>query len=197
MSHEGTSRARTALRAGLGSMAALALLAVMGGAAAQEYGESHGTLVVRQSLEVSGDGFSADSAVKMQLTDPDTGEVTDLGTLTSDGGGGLTGSITLPDGLTPGAYTLSATGVTPTGTTRVLSAGVQIPGVGAEPVPVQPSAGIPLWLLVLLPVLGLLAVGGAYWWLAIRRRRDGGQPEVAELPEETTGPDSGSGSEPG
>jgi len=194
----GTRRKMVALWAGLGSAVALTVLTAMTGAAAQEYGESHGTLVVRQSLEVSGEGFTANSAVKMQLRAPGTGETTDLGTLTSDGGGGMTGSITLPDGLTPGAYTLTATGVTPEGTTRVLSASVEIPGVGAELAPVQPSAGMPAWLLALLPLLGLLAVGGGGWWFAIGRRRRHAEPAAAAGPsEDAASADSGGGSEPG
>lgn len=174
------------------SAAMLAILALMPAASGQQYGESHGALAVTQSLKVSGDGFTALSAVKVQLANPDNGETIDLATLTSDRAGGLAGSIALPDGLVPGTYRLTATGVTPEGATRVLSASVQLPGVSAAPEPVEPVGGTPLWLLVLLPILGLLVGTGAGWWFAVARRtRPAEQPVGDASTEETTEAEGG------
>jgi hypothetical protein len=167
-------QARAGLRTRVGVLVGLVTLTVSvvaAGGSAQEYGESRGTLAVTHSLEVSGDGFSPSSAVTVELRSSSTDEAVDLGTLTADGTGRLEGSINLPGSLAPGPYALTATGVTPEGATRILSAGVQVPGLDTQPAPVEPAPGIPVWLLALLPVLGLLLVGGAGWWLAAARRR--------------------------
>jgi hypothetical protein len=168
---------------------AVVILGSISVAVAQEYGESRGALTVRQFLEVSGDGFSANSAVKMQLTNPSTGETINLGSLTSDGVGRLTGSIILPEDLAAGTYTLAAIGVTADGATRILSAGLQTPGAAAEQTPCEPSGGLPVWLVVLLPVLGLLLMGGVWWWFAIGRERWKTERPAADegLPGEATG----------
>jgi hypothetical protein len=155
----------------VGAVMTMAIPAPAPIALAQEYGESHGPLTVSQFLELSGDGFSASSAVKVQLTNSSTGETIDLGTLTADDAGRLAGSLTVPQGLAPGTYTLEATGVTSDGATRILSAGLQTPGAAGGEVSCEPSGGLPVWLLILLPVLGLLLIGGACWWFTIGRER--------------------------
>jgi hypothetical protein len=173
----------------VGAVMTLAILVSAPTVAAQEYGESRGNLTVGQFLELSGDGFSANSAVKVQLMNPGTGETIDLGTLTSDDAGRLAGSLTLPVGLGAGTYTLAATGVTRDGATRILSAGLQIPGAAVDEVPCEPAGRLPVWLLVLLPVLGLLLMGGACWWFAVGRERWKSERPAAEggLPGETVG----------
>ena len=97
-------------------------------ASAQEYAQETGDLELTKSivLTISGDGFVGDSVVFLSLTLDGTNEVIDLGTLDTDSTGAFSGSITLPDDLAPGTYTISATGVTEDGATRVLSATVSI-----------------------------------------------------------------------
>lgn len=99
-------------------------------AAAQEYAQETGDLELTKSivLTISGDGFVGDSVVFLALTLDGTDEVIDLGTLDTDPTGAFSGSITLPDDLAPGTYTISATGVTEDGATRVLSATISING---------------------------------------------------------------------
>lgn len=140
-------------------------------AGAQEYGESSGSLAItsRVSLEVSGVGFMADSEAKMVLT---LGDVRiDLGSLPIDASGGLAGALALPDGLEPGTYLLSATGVTPDGSTLVLSADVAIGTGEALEEPTPSSGGAPTPLVFLTIVLGLALVTTSLgWWRASRAR---------------------------
>ncbi len=97
---------------------------------AQEYAQETGDLELTRPkvLTLSGDGFVADSVVFLTLTATGTDQVIDLGTLETDSTGAFSGSITLPDDLEPGMYTLSATGVTEDGATRVLSAEASLGG---------------------------------------------------------------------
>jgi len=162
----------TALGVAAMALLALAVLAVMPGAVAQQYGESQGTLAVSHLMEVSGDGFSPGSTVKMGLRRDGTDETTDLGSLACDGAGRLAGAIALPEGLPGGRYTLTATGVTLDGATRVLSAELQVPGSGSDETPDESSDGVPKWLVVLLATLAPVLAGGAWWWgYAAGRRR--------------------------
>ena len=97
---------------------------------AQEYAQETGDLELTRPkvLTLSGDGFVADSVVFLTLTATGTDQVIDLGTLETDSTGAFSGSITVPDDLEPGMYTLSATGVTEDGATRVLSAEASLGG---------------------------------------------------------------------
>ncbi len=106
------------------------LLTVAPLASAQEYAQETGDLELTSSLVItfSGDGYAADSSVLLTLTQDDSDGAIDLGTLEVDSEGILSGTITLPDGLSPGTYTLAATGLTEDGATRVLSASVAIEG---------------------------------------------------------------------
>jgi len=177
----------------LAGMIVPGILAGASTAVAQEYGESRGSLGVRHYVEVSGDGFSANSAVKMKLVNDETGETTDLGTLTSDDAGALAGSVALPEGLAPGTYTLTVTGVTDDGVTRVLSAGLGSQTVAAgEEGPGGPLGGMSVWLIAGLSVLALALAADAWRWIAnghTRRRAErpaapGGLPPEG-LPEQT------------
>ncbi len=73
-------------------------------------------------LTLSGDGFVGDSVVLVSLTTDGTDESIDLGTLATDSTGAFSGSVALPEGVGISAITLTATGVTEDGATRVLSA---------------------------------------------------------------------------
>jgi len=164
----------------LASMIVLGILAGASTAVAQEYGESRGSLGVKHYVEVSGSGFSANSAVKMKLVNDDTGETTDLGTLTSDDSGELAGSVALPEGLAPGAYTLTVTGVTDDGVTRVLSAGLGSPVVAAgEEGPGGPLGGMSVWLIAGLSVLALALAGDGWRWIANGRNRRRAERQAA------------------
>jgi len=172
----------SALAVVFGSMILVGILAGASTAAAQEYGESRGRLGVGHRLEVSGSGFSANSAVRVELVNEGTGETTALGTVTSDGAGTLAGSVALPDGLAPGAYTLTAAGVTADGLTRVLSADLTAPGLRAEQRPGTTPAGMPAMLITSLLTAALLLAVGAWWWSAVagkRRRGRRATPRVA------------------
>ena len=99
-------------------------------AVAQEYAQETGDLELTKNLilTLSGDGFVGDSVVFVTVTANGTDEVIDLGTLEVDSTGAFSGLITLPDDLEPGIHTISATGVTVDGATRVLSVEVSIGG---------------------------------------------------------------------
>ena len=165
----------------LASMIALGILAGASTAVAQEYGESRGSLGVKHYVEVSGSGFSANSAVKMELVNDNTGETTALGTVMSDDTGTLAGSVALPEGLAPGAYTLTVTGVTDDGVTRVLSAGLGSPAIVAgEEGPGGPLGGMSVWLIAGLAVLALALAADAWRWIANGRdRRRAERPAVS------------------
>ncbi len=99
-------------------------------AVAQEYAQETGDLELTKNLilTLSGDGFVGDSVVFVTVTANGTDEVIDLGTLEVDSTGAFSGLITLPDDLEPGVHTISATGVTEDGATRVLLVEVSIGG---------------------------------------------------------------------
>lgn len=157
-----------AMLAAISATAALGLL-VAQAAMGQPYGGSTGDLTATQSpvFSVSGDGFTAGSVVRVVLLDM-TGEELDLGTLAADDGGAVAGSVTLPDGLAPGRYTLSATGVTADGTLRSLSADVDLFVDSAA----DGSGGCgPLsWVLLILAVGSAAAAG----WCFFTRRQGAG-----------------------
>jgi hypothetical protein len=168
----------TALVALAGSALALSTLLTVSVAAAQEYGESVGDLMVGYYLRVSGDGFSPGSEVRIQLTRNDTGETTNLGAAATDRGGTLAASVALPEGLEPGTYVLTATGVTTDGLTRTLSTELQNPFSGPSLGQGDPS-GLQPALVTGLPVLALVLAGGGWWWLsAARKRRKAGRPDL-------------------
>jgi len=152
------------------SMAVLGILAGASSAAAQEYGESVGDLIVGYHLTVSGDGFRADSEVRIELVKNDTGDTTDLGAVATDHGGALAASVALPEGLEPGTYVLTATGVTADGLTRMLSIELQSPFSGASPATGAPSGSRPA-LTTGLSVLALALAGGGWWWLSAAGKR--------------------------
>jgi len=138
---------------------ATACLVAAPAAVAQEYVGEAGDLDVTMSATptVSGAGFAANSAVFLTLTVNSTGEVIELATLETDSLGTLSGSVMLPDDLEPGTFTLTATGVTEDGASRVLSATVTSADDSGPPV-----------MIVIAVVLALLAAIGG-WWLLKRR----------------------------
>lgn len=160
---------------------AFAVLIPVGAAAAQEYGGSTGELTVTGSaapggaLQVSGEGFVAASVVYVTLTAEATGEVIDLGTLETDSAGAFAGMVTLPDSVVPGTYQLSATGVTPDGATRVVSADVEVTSALEPTQPGESPGGLSGtgWFLLIGGIaLTLSALSAGGWWLFwVRPRR--------------------------
>ena len=134
-------------------------LIVAPAAVAQEYVGEAGDLDVTMSETptLSGSGFAANSIVFLTLTVNVTGEVIDLGTLETDSMGAFSTSVAMPDGLEPGTSTLTATGVTPDGASRVLSANVTT----AE------DSGPPVLILIVGIAVLIVAIGG--WWQLKRR----------------------------
>jgi hypothetical protein len=150
-------------------VAGLIALGSAGAASAQEYsGQSDRLSTSRSaspggSLDVSGSGFKADTVVNLALANRSTGEALDLGTLAADAAGVVTGSISLPDGLDPGTYTVTATGVTGDGATRVLSTDLEVAAGIVEP---EQAGELFLWIAV---GLAGTATAGSVWLLATRR----------------------------
>ncbi len=120
------------------------LLAMMGvlltgaAASAQPYGASLGDLLSPvgayapgDTVSVTGDGFLADSAVEITLLANVDGSVFELGSATASASGAVDATAVLPMELEAGSYTVSATGVTEDGATRVLSSEIDI--VAEEP----------------------------------------------------------------
>lgn len=167
---------------------AVGLLVVLAPAAlAQEYGPANGDLGVPagnygagDAIELSGQGFLPDSEVLLALSANATGDSFDLGTAATDSAGALSTSVSIPAGLAPGEYTVSAVGVTPDGATLTLAGAVNVAAPDAPDVTptTVADAEIPEALpfeggddgssntgtLVGVGVLALLLVGGfAYW----------------------------------
>jgi hypothetical protein len=68
--------------------------------------------------------------------------------------------VTFPDSVVPGAYTLSATGVTPDGATRVASANVEVASVLGPTQPGEAAGGLSRagWILL---IAGIAMLAGA------------------------------------
>ena len=164
-----------------GGLIAFAVLVPAGAAVAQEYGGSTGELTVTGSaapggaLQVSGEGFVAASVVYVALTAEATGEIVDLGALETDSSGAFSGTVTLPDGVVPGTYSLSAAGVTADGATRVVSANVDVVSVLGPTQPGEDAGGLSRagWILLIagIAVLAVALVGGGWWLFGVRSRR--------------------------
>jgi hypothetical protein len=169
-------RVRPTEKSGIVAVATIAGLMIVGAlwlapaASAQPYGGTTGPLTVTRSGDVwnvSGTGFMADSQVTLMLTGDGGTEVT-LGALFADSSGALAGSVPVPDGLDPGVYTLSATGVSADGATRVLSAAVTVTEEGETGVPSAP--GLPAWGIIGTVALAVLAAGVGLGLFFYRRR---------------------------
>jgi hypothetical protein len=178
---QGMRRSRRVSAFVAGGLIAFAVLVPAGAAVAQEYGGPTGELTVTGSavpggaLQVSGEGFVAGSVVYVMLSAEATGEAVDLGTLATDSSGAFSGTVILPDGVVPGTYTLSATGVTPDGATRVASADVEVASILGPTQPGEAAGGLSRtgWILLIagIAVLAGALVGGGWWLFGVRPRR--------------------------
>ena len=169
---------------GAGVLGAMLSLAFMSAAVAQgeEYPPSTGDLEASLAahLDLSGGGFAGGSAVTLSLVDQVTGEVHDLGSLMSDESGSVSGTVTLPADLPPGAYAIAATGVTGDGTQRVLSAAIEIAGPNGSVQSEGSSSSVLLWIVI---VLEAIALGAVWWWGFIGRR----SAQTADASDASTG----------
>lgn len=92
---------------------------------------------VQPVAQSSGDGFKATSPVKFYLL-----ANTYLGTLTTNESGAYSGSLPIPAGITPGVYTLQASGFAPDGSVRSLSIGVQVRSAATKAATAKSSARV-------------------------------------------------------
>ena len=110
-------------------------------AQAQEYGESLGDLTLPgpgpyapgDFVSFSGDGFLPGSDVYLTLLATTDGAISDVGIAPADSAGRIDGSFVVPLGAGDGMYTVSATGVTADGATRVLSGAIEVASPDDEP----------------------------------------------------------------
>lgn len=116
---------------------------------------STGTVKPGGTLTISGGGFKPGSTVTIRID----GVV--IATVTADESGRISVTVKVPPGTKPGAHTLTATGITPSGTPNVLGLSLAITGVGAD------VGGIPIGLIA----LGLILVGGGALAVAARKSR--------------------------
>lgn len=122
-------------------LVALLLLLMAPMALAQEYGESLGDLGLPgpgpytpgETVSFSGDGFLPDSDVYLTLLAATDGAITDVGVVTADSAGAIAGSFVVPLEAGDDNYTVSATGVTPDGVTRILSGAIEVASPEDEP----------------------------------------------------------------
>lgn len=148
-----------------GVFAALLMLPVA--AHAQEYPPSSGDLEVPSdtaepggAVTISGSGYAPNTTVTITVNG------VQVATVTTDGTGAFTATITLPTGVT-GDVEIAATGTGADGETRVLSATVTVAGDGST-LPRTGSSGT-------FPAVGMALVllcMGAAFVVATRRRGD-------------------------
>lgn len=96
-----------------------------------------------EPITVSGFGYAAHSTV---IIDFHSAAVF-LGTATTDANGAFSTTVTIPTTAAPGNHTITATGINPDGTPRVLSVAVTIPFTAtgtASAAPPSSSSGSPL-----------------------------------------------------
>jgi hypothetical protein len=146
-----------------------ALLAIATPAAfAQGYGPSLGDLggvasnvAPGSQVSFTGDGFAPGGDLDVVLTSDSDGSVTELGTAVAGQDGTAHASFAVPEGLAPGAYTLSVSGGALDGGTRVLSAGLQVNPQGAGS---SSGTGSAVPFIIGGIVLLIAAAGGLFWW---------------------------------
>ena len=108
------------------------------------------SVVAGQSFTVTVTGFKAGSAVTFVLHSA----AANLGTFTANASGSVTASLTVPSGFAAGAHTLTASGVAPDGSARILSAPLTVKASGSS----LPFTGFELGAASLLGA-GLLGAG--------------------------------------
>jgi hypothetical protein len=167
------------------------LMVVSPAAIAQEYGESLGDLAPlpalvadAETVPLQGSGFAAGSTVEISLMSNETGEVVSLGVATTESSGDLDASVSVPEGLAPGAYTISVSGEAVDGGTRVLTGSLQageettgsettstVGGDDSEALAVEDDdgsgGGVPPAVVVgAVVVVSIAVAGGAFWLLS-------------------------------
>lgn len=88
-----------------------------GGLGVSQNGSPTTTVAPGSTVTLSGSGFAPGASI--QITIASTPRL--LATVTADGSGSFTATVTIPSGLEPGTHTLSATGASASGGTVVLT----------------------------------------------------------------------------
>jgi hypothetical protein len=178
----------------VGLLLALALLSMTGGPAAAQYPPSAASvevsatsLPVGGSLTIVGEGWQPNSVVRLSIFSP----LRSLGSVRTDDSGAFSITVTLPEDLPPGPYTLRAIGIGADGRPRtvdtllVLTAAAPEGGDGSTPNAQGEAAGDtgPMDAIrnalaatgldaVLLTTLGLAALVVGSGLIVVVRRRD-------------------------
>lgn len=125
-------------------------------------------------VTVAASGYKKLSAVSLSLKCPGSAS-TFLESVTTDSNGGFSTSLTLPSSTQVGSCTLTASGHSPTGASRVLTVALKIVAPQAPPPSVvPPQQTLPftgLDVIGLAGVAGLLLVGGVSLLVVARRGR--------------------------
>lgn len=121
-------------------------------------------------LTLSGTGFAPGTPVGIDLFSV----VVHLATVTTDGSGNLTKTVTIPADTERGAHTIKLIGSDPGGAPRVLEVRISVvaPGPGGEEPGQGELPGTGVSGLALIGALGGILVGaGGLTWLLVQRRR--------------------------
>jgi hypothetical protein len=150
------------------TLAAIGFVSMVGLAAAGavDYPLTTGSLPVSSrsvepggSVTVSGDGFEPGATIQISIASTPTL----LTTVTADGSGSFSTTVTIPASIDPGVHTLSATGASPDGGTLTLSTTITV--AGSRPLA---STGANVVGLVVVAIAAI-AVGALF--VGVTRRR--------------------------
>ena len=100
-----------------------------GGLTVEQNGQTTNPVAPGSTVTVSGEGFASGATVGLDIQSTPTS----LGTTTAGGSGSISATVTIPSSISAGPHTISATGVSPSGATLVLSAQVTVAIEGALP----------------------------------------------------------------
>lgn len=134
------------------------------------------------TLTISGTGFVPGSEVRLALIGSEGSSIS-LGTVVADGEGAFSKEVTIPDSVLAGQYTVTATGLDPSGNERVLSIAITVVGGAPPAAGAPPSRGgirsaVTGWDPLPWAVSGIaLAVFGAGVVVLAGRRRPTTEPE--------------------
>jgi hypothetical protein len=110
-------------------VSAVLVLTVATPQASAQYGYGGGTLGASsttvtpgQSITVSGDKYAKNTPIDITIASAPT----HIGSATTDANGAFSTSVKIPSSTGPGTHTISASGLAPDGTTRVLSVTITV-----------------------------------------------------------------------
>ena len=119
-------------------------------------------------IDVSGGGFDNDSGLSLSLQGD---VVVDLGRLAADGKGSFSTNVAIPTDVATGRYSVTAAGVAPDNSARILTAPLVVSGdPNVDPDGQLPADDTsPLWIVLITAVVTALLVSGL--WILVYRRR--------------------------